>query len=434
MSSSLCRRVRRIAMLACVLLLTAAYTAGAAKEAKRRPPIDLMPFAVNASAWQVAPSALIQRSNGELKQGLCKSELMYANRGQDAFTFLGSKVEECVVRLEGQKSKNLYILLRYAKDEEQPDQIKTAFSQAQELLNQQCRKTGKRLTFAFANGREVSIRQWETPAARIYLYCNETAPAAYLSALVERADLPERDMKQRLSVSRSSLPAQDGGNGQILAVPMRHQLRGLGGGCTYATLARQLAYLGSESEPQMIWQMIGDEEEKQLELMGKELGFYVKTYSLFTAAAARRNAADLLTKYNALAGARGAAIIKCQETATAIIHGDHFAEMNVALLKEIPPSDEAKYSQFRKIVVAAIDHGIPISWTVVGSSPKSGSKGTGKHRRLIIGYDTSQDLVYFSDSWGFNADCRPMPFRGAFAMTVWMQAVCPSSLPASKLP
>lgn len=432
MNCLVCREAGRSVLIAFALVVALASVANSGTRAKARVQFDLTPITVNPSLWQASPSALIKQSNGELKQGLCKSELMYANRGQDAIRFLGSTIEECVVRLEGQKARNVYVLLRYAKNEEQLPQLKTAIAQAEELLSRQCRTPGKRLTFTFANGREVSIRQWQTPAARIYLHWNDTLPATYLSALVERVDLPEREMRERLSVSGVRLPAHEGGKGRVLAVPMRHQLRGLGA-CESATLTRQLAYLGSEVEPQMLSQMLSRDEARQLDLMGKELGFYRKIYHLYPSGDARRNAADLLMRYNALAGSRGLAPIKYEETATTIGYGDQFARMNVALLKEIPPVDGTKYAQFRKIVTAAIDQGVPVSWTVVRSSPKNG-KGGGKHRRLIIGYDADQDLVCFSDTWGFTAEQRTMPFRAAFAMTVWMQALCPDSLPAAKLP
>ena len=109
-------------------------------------------------------------------------------------------------------------------------------------------------------------------------------------------------------------------------------------------------------------------------------------------------------------------------------------QMDAALVKTIPPSDSKKYQEFRKVVLRCIRQGLPVSWTVSRGSHLDNNSGSGRHRRMIVGYDIKHDSIYFSDSWGFRTDQREMPFRAAFAMTLWMQVIYPNTLPANRLP
>ena len=53
---------------------------------------------------------------------------------------------------------------------------------------------------------------------------------------------------------------------------------------------------------------------------------------------------------------------------------------------------------------------------------------------MIVGYDLDNDLIYFSDPWGFACEKRTMCFRAAYAMTSWMELLGPSWIPQSSFP
>lgn len=421
-------------VLAVVMLPLVGEASSAKKEA---PPssLNFEQFITDRELWHLTPNELVERSGDRLHQGLCKSELMYANRGDDAFDFLGTPVEECVVRLHDGKLKNLYLLLHYTKDRHEAKNIRADCSKSRAALNKICQEEGRSYEFAWPSGEKIAIWEWALPAARVRLYTNEGLPFGYVSVLIERSDLPDRDMKERLSVTAKHLPEKIvDGSSVYLAVPMRHQLRGIGA-CWSATLCRQLACFGSEIEPQMAAQMTAPKEAQELHVVGTKLGFHAKAYNFFEEKEACHNAVHLLHKYNELAAERDVPQIKYKETPTTILFYEAFTKMDPHLFESIPldKQDHEKYAKFRKTIIEHIDRSIPLSWTVTRWSSKDGNKG-GRHRRMIIGYDAQRDMLFFSDPWGFGTDKESMPIRAAFAMTIWTQAIYPASMHHAGLP
>ena len=417
------------------MLLASAGNASAIEEHPHENALDFEQFITDRDLWRLTPDELVARSHEKLHQGMYKAELMYANRGDNAFEFLGVPIEECVVRLQEGKLKNFYVLLHYTKDRHEAKNIQAEYSQAKAALSKICRAAGRSHEFSWPSREKIAIWEWQTPAARVRLYTNEGLPFGYVSALVERGDLPDRDMEERLRVSAKHLPAKivDGGS-VCLAVPMRHQLRGIGA-CWSATLSRQLAYLGSEIEPQMAAQMTAPKEARELRIVGEKLGFRVKAFEFFDEKKACHHAVHLLFAYNDLAASHNVPRIEYKETATSILFYEAFTKMEPHVFKAIPldKRDHEKYAEFRQVIRAYIDHAIPLSWTVTRWSSKDGKDG-GRHRRMIVGYDAARDLVFFSDPWGFKQEKEVMPLRAAFAMTIWMQAIYPASMHHAALP
>ena len=417
------------------LLMTFAGNASAIEKTSHVDAILFEQFITDRDLWHLRPDELVERSHDKLHQGMYKAELMYANRGDNAFEFLGVPIEECVVRLHEGKLKNFYVLLHYTKDSHEAKNIRAEYSKAKAAMSHICRESGRSHEFSWPSHEKIAIGEWKTPAARVRLYTNEGLPFGYVSALVERADLPDRNMEERLHVSAKHLPEKIvDGSSVCLAVPMRHQLRGIGA-CWSSTLCRQLAYLGSEIEPQMAAQMTAPKEERELHLVGEKLGFHVKAFHFFEEKKACHNAVHLLHAYNDLAASHNVPRIEYKETSTQILFYEAFTKMEPHLFKSIPldKHDHEKYEEFRKVIMAYIDHSIPLSWTVTRWSSKDGKDG-GRHRRMIVGYDADRHLVFFSDPWGFKKEKEIMPMRAAMAMTIWMQAIYPASMHHAGLP
>jgi len=430
-------RAVRIAawVFAVAMWLALAGPASAKDKGPHKDTLDLEQFIADRELWHLKPEELVERSHEKLHQGMYEAELMYANRGDNAFEFAGVPIEECVVRLHEGKLKNFYVLLHYTKDSHQAKNIKAEYSKAKAALSAICREAGRSHEFSWPSHEKIAIWEWKTHAARVRLYTNEGLPFGYVSALVERGDLPERDMEERLRVSAKHLPEKIvDGSGVCLAVPMRHQLRGIGA-CWSSTLCRQLAYLGSEIEPQMAAQMTAPKEEKELHRVGEKLGFHAKAFHFFNEKTACHNAVHLLFAYNDLAASHKVSRIEYKETSTQILYYEAFTKMEPHVFKAITldKHDQEKYAEFRKVIMAYIDHSIPLSWTVTRWSSKDGKDG-GRHRRMIVGYDAQRDLVFFSDPWGFNKEKEIMPLRAALTMTIWMQALYPASMHHAKLP
>jgi len=92
--------------------------------------LDFRQFITDRSCGVFTPDELVKRSHEKLHQGMYKAELMYANRGDNAFEFLGAPIEECVVRLHEGKAKNFYVLLNYTKDRHEAKHITADYSRA----------------------------------------------------------------------------------------------------------------------------------------------------------------------------------------------------------------------------------------------------------------------------------------------------------------
>lgn len=83
-------------------------------------------------------------------------------------------------------------------------------------------------------------------------------------------------------------------------------------------------------------------------------------------------------------------------------------------------TNTAAAKRFERRVVAAIEKGVPPLWGVtLGLVPETPAlpQATGGHMRLIIGYNTRDRTILYSDSWGAGHECKVMPLDDAFAIT-----------------
>ena len=79
---------------------------------------------------------------------------MYANRGDNAFEFVGVPIEECVVRLHEGKLKNFYVLLHYTKDSHEAKNIRAEYSKAKAALSETLPRVGPVARILLAKPRE----------------------------------------------------------------------------------------------------------------------------------------------------------------------------------------------------------------------------------------------------------------------------------------
>jgi len=406
------------------------------KEKRRAEKTPLESLLSSQELWSLPAEQISERSGGELAQGLWKGEL-FSDKGRGScLSLLGRPLKETAFRFEKGKLKSVYALIDVTDDAKDVERIAAALKDLQEKLDAQTGEPGKSSQFQFANKRKLDILRWATPLARIYLRGNLDRTPAFLSVQIEKAESPELQLEKRFMTKKSVFADSEGeslseGRRKILAVPMRHQI---GDTCYPTTFARQLGLLGSELDAPTIELMsAGDSDNKLMERNGREFGFYTREYSVFDRPDTGENSLALLSAYNKLARESGKTEIKSSERNGLILYGDNFGNMEQGLLNEIPQANPEKYAAFRKIVASTVDCGLPIGWTVARWAPKVKGGGS-KHRRLIVGYDLDKDLIYYSDTWGLGHEKKPMPFRAAFAMTVWMQTMAPSWIPGSSLP
>jgi hypothetical protein len=95
--------------------------------------------------------------------------------------------------------------------------------------------------------------------------------------------------------------------------------------------------------------------------------------------------------------------------------------------------DNRDYLKFKKAIIAAIDRGRIIAWSMmVGVWDEKGmraSENLGGHMRMIIGYNKKTDEVIFSDSWnrkeGDGHEFKKWPFKQAYVVTSSLYDVKP---------
>jgi hypothetical protein len=389
--------------------------------------------------WRAGPAEIPAMLEHTFGQGLLKTEFVsYPVAHKTAATFLGQTVREGVIRLAGGRPKNLYVVLSYTEKHDALDEIKKSFSDAERGLREKLQSEGERHSFTFRNKRVIRIIEWKNSVVRVQLRGGEAAPGAFVSVLVENPAAPDLGMERRLSVKKDWLETNEaeavssGENYKLLAVPMRKQLAGIGS-CWSTTIARQMSYMGSEIEPQMVETMTAGGEDKEMEAEDRGLGVRRLTYHIQSRNQASETCLHLLKTYNDAADRKGAEKIKYTDKDDKIVFADNFINMKNEFVPPVSRDHEAKYKLFRGIIISAVRHNMPVGWTVIRWAPKN-CHGGSKHRRMIIGFDLEKDIVHLSDSWGFPFENRTMPFRAAFAMTVWMQILAPEWVPASNFP
>lgn len=79
----------------------------------------------------------------------------------------------------------------------------------------------------------------------------------------------------------------------------------------------------------------------------------------------------------------------------------------------------AQVKKWLEPIRKSIDIGQPVLWGVLlGIFPEEGlNQNRGGHMRLIIGYDTEEKVIYYSDSWGAGHERKKMPADQACAIT-----------------
>ncbi len=400
---------------------------------------DLADFISTPDLWNLSIGGYIEKSGRTLAQGAFKDELISGYlKKRDAITFIDTRLAECVFRFENAKLKNIYLLFDYSESEKDLERIAQSEAALQSSIAAALKSPGTPLDFTFPDQRTIKIREWNGLAARIRLYCNsQSQDGAYCSALIERLDVPDTNMVQRLGAKKAYFdahhaPSPQDATANAVDIPMRRQLPGIGA-CWSATLARQMDFLGSEVEPQMMAQLVQGDEDRLLDETGVELGIYTKHYRFFSMDDARSNACALLKEYNTRAVAAGADAIEFTDNGEKLVYGDNFIHMKNSILTQIAVPDEEKYALFREVVIDAVNHGLPVGWGVVRWAPLVKMKATG-HRRMIVGYDLSKDQLIFSDSWGLKYERRTMCFRAGYAMTDMLEIIGPDWIPADEFP
>lgn len=280
--------------------------------------------------------------------------------------------------------------------------------------------------------------------------------------LPPQAQLGVQLKQQKSTVSRPVLAARvkrEGTKAVIDTIPMVDQ--GSKGYCAVASFERVLRYYGADvdmhdlanlaetyggTNPQKMKSAVFKVSQK-LSLRTRE-PFFLK----------RKQYESMFRDYNRLATKAGKNTVDIGESDWGDVDPQLFKQSRVA---------SPEYNRFKQEVVGNINKGIPIMWALqLGlfwedgiedsweanryavakdvsddekedaekekeyaeerkkemeelrkKNPRPPAHMSGGHMRLIVGYDTAKQLIFYTDSWGPGHEMKSMPIDQAFAVT-----------------
>lgn len=362
-------------------------------------------------------------------------QLTFASTRKHEQNFMSYNVSEAVLSFSESKLSKAYILLSYTPDKKELPELAVITQAVIQKFDRMAEKKLAGETVQFINHEKFIVYKWIVNNAYVLLYSRPELPGAFVSIRITPKTTDSiPGAFENLKTKQCRNVSISGSRTKILPVPMIRQLPGMGA-CWNSTMTRQLNYLGSDIDQQIMICMVHDKKTKGSEVMFRQMG-RILGYSVEYQTINKKSVEyclDLIEKYNQIAEAnkkpqiivksvRGAADInddrvkgeKESKDKTSYIWGDRFNEMEHDIISKVILGDVKGYNEFRKLVISNIDNNTPIGWTVKTHS------GPSCHRRMLIGYDLEKDIVYYSDPW-FNCDKRSMPFPAAYCMSVWVQ-------------
>jgi hypothetical protein len=105
-----------------------------------------------------------------------------------------------------------------------------------------------------------------------------------------------------------------------------------------------------------------------------------------------------------------------------------YGEMDKKIFLQMRTKNASQVEHFGKIVKDKINNGYPVLWGVqlgiVDEKPEL-PQAAGGHLRLIIGYNTRNSEILYSDSWGAGHEMKRMKMDAAYAITTGMYTIEP---------
>ncbi len=275
--------------------------------------------------------------------------------------------------------------------------------------------------------------------------------------------LGAQHQQMKTTVSRPTLAKlvkREGKKALIPGIPMVDQ--GSKGYCAVATFERIMRYYGADMDMHDLANLAettGGTRPAAMKSAVQKISYRLGMHSRFPFFQTRTTFASMFREYNVLAKKKQFKVIK-PDTRT------EWSDINSQLLKEARASSP-DFLKFKQEIVKNIDKGIPIMWALrlglfwedgiedsfeanryAVAKPLEGNADItkkeeaakerkaemaelrrkhpdrppeymgGGHLRLIIGYDATKNILYYSDSWGPGHELKEMPIDQAFAGTL----------------
>lgn len=370
-----------------------------------------------------------------------------ARASHRSLTVFGLPAVEAIARFSNETLKEITVTI-YARGDAgdiNKTQYEALIRGAVESLN---RGTGAKFTVRgkdATNAVKADGIFWQTPQSRFLLEYSATKE-------MKSRDIPFRAEFVRLEVTpppkggglvtattTTTLKAKFNGHAHIKKdpatgdvfvtdVPMIDQ--GQKGYCVVASAERVMRYYGAQVDSNELAQIANsdatggtsyDDMFSALKKVSARLKVRVRQQQELTV----RGILDLMKDYNRVAKRTGKPEIPDQGLMLDL--GYIYRQMDFATLKETKTKNRSDVSRFQRDIVQRIDEGVPLLWAVqLGMVPEPGiPQNAGGHMRLIIGYNTKTNELYFSDSWGAGHERKKMAIDDAWTITTGLATIEP---------
>ena len=294
---------------------------------------------------------------------------------------------------------------------------------AQAALDSICGVKGKKKAVA-ANESGVKLRawvwEWENGAAMLEAHSTGRGKKDFEAEFIRLRMAKEMSGLERGSASdagsRRELAANvkrtDEGDVWIDNIPMVDQ--GEKGYCLPATVARVFSYYGMDGVDMHAMASMCDTIAgggttitgmlEALEKIGSR--FHVRVMTIKDKGK-KQGPEEIVEAYNRLAKRKGKPLSN-GFIGVADRDIDHALSIfDQEILEESFPVKKAAMKKWFRPVYKSIDAGLPILWGIPG------------HMRLIIGYNESKGIIYYSDTWGAGHEKKKMSALNAYMITLY---------------
>jgi len=423
------------------ILYIALSTLFVAQAAEPKDPLEYW-LADSAPFWRWDPDTFIQQAKP------LGFEWSTQNRSARAAplkgAFFDKPVLESIVRFED-GSPNSILLSYYNRGDAKHPMSEEAFKQTvRELVTTISRTLNVRPRPGTRKSRRNDVRDdsrvWQRPDIKFELAYSYTPGPSFRAEYIrltaqefKPTEIPShaRDRVNPYEVRKNVTRDAESGDVWIANIPMVDQ--GPKGYCAAAGSERILRFFGQEVDQHEVAQVANttsgggtsvDALKKALQAVGRQYGFKFNSHMEWDF----EDFLDEMEDYNREADKRGFRQVYIPEVG--VIHvGQIYMTLNPEIFKAVRTDQKSEYRKFREKVREYVNAGCPLAWCVtLGLFQESIPTGAGGHMRLIIGYNTKDDTLIYSDTWGPGHQKKSMPMDQAFTITTSLFSLEPKGL------
>lgn len=226
---------------------------------------------------------------------------------------------------------------------------------------------------------------------------------------------------------------EDGGQ-YIDGIPMVDQ--GSKGYCAVAVAERILRYYGQELDQHVMAELAdtaqggGTNSNHMMEMLKKAgVKFRVKVKEHSESKNSLELARDF-DKYNKFRKRKKLPLMNVAKNGQGCFEHNYLQiKQDYGTFKEFKcKKQKSDYRKFKKAIIKSVDSGIPLVWGVqlgLKEEEKLNPQAFGGHLRMIIGYNTKSNEIFYSDTWGAGHELKKMNWDDAWTITTSFSNIYP---------